>query len=88
MKKRMSLKWRVQSERLVLQWGHSRHPAYLSADFGIDNHTDGFADEWIYAAEVGYSFQPALMLILRTRGSSRTGSLAPQPAFVAGWHTR
>ncbi len=57
------------NQRLVLQWGYSRHPAYLSADFGIDNHTDGFADEWLYAAEVGYSFQPALMLILRARGS-------------------
>ena len=57
------------NQRLTLQWGYSLHPAYLAADLGIDNHTDGFADEWVYSAEVGYSFRPELMLILRTRGS-------------------
>ena len=53
-----------------LQLGHSFYPSrlYLNGQFGFNNRTKGYSDEFHYAAEVGYNTGEKSLLILHVNG--------------------
>jgi len=44
-------------------------PLYLSTQVGFNNRTGGFSDEIRYAAEVGFSFIPSVLLAFKINGT-------------------
>lgn len=58
------------NQSFKLQFGQSLwpRPFYFSLEGGFNNRTKGYSDEFIYAAEAGYQFNPKLFLIFKARG--------------------
>ncbi len=58
------------NQLIKLQFGHSFFPTaiYFSGEAGFNNRTEGFSDEFGYAAELGYTFKNRLLFIFRLRG--------------------
>ena len=58
------------NQQLSLQLGHSLYPApaYFNVDLGYNNRLDGYSDELVYSAEVGYTIADRATLILRLNG--------------------
>lgn len=55
---------------MALQAGHSFYPVpmYAAADLGLNGRSRGYADQFLYGFEVGYTFVDAVTVILRTNG--------------------
>jgi len=53
-----------------IQAGHSFYPSplYFTADFGVNNRSEGYSDAVHYGAEIGYTLQGKFLLIFRVRG--------------------
>lgn len=53
-----------------LQFGQSLYPkpVYFSGEVGFNNRTNGYSDEFRYAAEMGYTFHNKVLAIFRIRG--------------------
>lgn len=61
------------------QFGHSFYPLpiYFTAEAGFNNRTNGYSDEWHYAAEIGYTFSKKFLVSFKIRGvESRKNSNA------------
>ena len=58
------------NQLLKAQFGHSFYPLpmYFSAEFGFNNRTKGYSDEWRYAAELGYTFNDKFLVSFKFRG--------------------
>ena len=52
------------NQLLKVQFGHSFYPLplYFSTEFGFNNRTKGYSDEWYYAAEIGYTVNNKLLV--------------------------
>lgn len=53
-----------------LQFGQSLYPkpVYFSGEVDFNNRTNGYSDEFRYAAEIGYTFHSKFLAIFRIRG--------------------
>lgn len=58
------------NQLIKAQFGHSFYPLplYFSAEFGYNNRTNGYSDEWHYAAEIGYTFSNKFLVSFKLRG--------------------
>ena len=58
------------NQLIKAQFGHSFYPKplYFSAEFGFNNRTQGYSDEWQYAAEIGYTFSNKFLVSFKLRG--------------------
>ena len=58
------------NQLIKAQFGHSFYPKplYFSAEFGFNNRTKGYSDEWHYAAEIGYTFSNKFLVSFKLRG--------------------
>jgi hypothetical protein len=58
------------NQLIKAQFGHSFYPVplYFSGEFGINNRTKGYSDEWYYAAEIGYTFSNKFLVSFKLRG--------------------
>ncbi len=75
------------NQLIKAQFGHSFHPVplYFSSEFGFNNRTNGYSDEWHYAAEIGYTFSSRLLVSFKLRGvqSRKNGSSTTESALFA-----
>lgn len=58
------------NQSISLEAGHSFHPLpmHATASIGFNNRTRGFSDEFLYAAQVGYTFNRLVTIALSARG--------------------
>lgn len=58
------------NQSLALELGHSFYPVplYFSGEAGFNNRTQGFSDEFRYAAELGYTFADHVTLMMKFTG--------------------
>jgi len=58
------------NQLIKAQFGHSFYPKplYFSGEFGFNNRTKGYSDEWHYAAEIGYTFSNKFLVSFKLRG--------------------
>lgn len=58
------------NQLLKAQFGHSFYPVplYFSGEFGFNNRTKGYSDEWRYAAEIGFTFSSKFLVSFKLRG--------------------
>jgi hypothetical protein len=58
------------NQLVALEAGHSFHPLpmFATARIGFNNRTRGFSDEFHYGAQIGYTFDRRVTLILHARG--------------------
>lgn len=70
------------NQMVKLQFGYSLYPRpiYFGSEIGFNNRTEGYSDEFYYAAEVGYNFGGKLLVSLKMRGieSFKNGNDAVQ----------
>ncbi len=69
------------------QFGHSFYPLpiYFTAEAGFNNRTNGYSDEWHYAAEIGYTFSKMFLVSFKIRGvkSRKNGNAVTGSALFA-----
>ena len=58
------------NQALTVQLGRSLYPvpAYTNVEVGFNNRVEGYSDEFLYAAELGYTFRKIFTALLRIRG--------------------
>lgn len=58
------------NQLLKLQFGQSFYPrpAYFTSEVGFNNRTEGYSDEFYYAAEIGYTLRQKFLIAFKVRG--------------------